>query len=644
MDAFNAPPETPEMTNDQPTVTPQVAPQAPVVESPIQYKTKDGADASQNQVLQDELVGRHVSRFNLWQTWRLSIQSIWYDIYQLFVASGSPSRIATRSKIIVPVVFQILESALPKIVNVLFGSPDWLGVVSRSAAKVVDQRILDAKRDLLLYQLDMADYFTQFLIFLKQLLMYGTSYFQIYWKVKREWVYEATPVRERQTSNGTVLKENALTWQKQLVYKVVERRPALEVLDIDSVYPDPDGKDVQESAGVYVRSLMPLDEFQELCSGSYPVYTNFERVKETLKAVQDSPVILQRKSARGIATPAPAARGEMVELLTFWGRDDLDGDGIREEVQIVIANKVVLVKAIRNPFEHQKRPIVRGVLFPVPNEWYGMGLIEPVLPLIRELNTVRNQNIDMNNLIINRMWKVNLNADVDLETLISSPNGIVLTGDMDGVQPLPQDPIPQSPMEMSALIQADIDNTAVPKSIQGSGSAAALGRSARGAQMIIGQALEKFGMGSKLLEESVIRKCLTMCDQLNAQFLDSDEVLQEFYGDLLSDPNVELPLRLTPEEIRTQVSFKITGVSETITSEATINQLVAFTNTFKGLPFDWSSVAQTMWKLMRINAPAPIPLPQGPAPLPSGEQPPQGQDAVANQIAQNGAVGLQVPQ
>ena len=155
---------------------------------------------------------------------------------------------------------------------------------------------------------------------------------------------------------------------------------------------------------------------------------------------------------------------------------------------------------------------------------------------------------------------------------------------MEGVTPVGQDPIPQSPQEMSALIQADIDNTAVPKSIQGSPTSGALGRTARGAQMIIGQALEKFGMGSKLLEESVIRKCLTMCDQLNAQFLDSDEVLMEFYGDLLSDPTAQVPIRLTPEEIRTQVSFKITGVSETITSEATINQLVAFTNTFKGLP------------------------------------------------------------
>ena len=620
--------------------TPAAAAQ-PALVSPIEYKVGEG-DATMQQ--QDELVSKHVSRYNSWATWRQSMQNVWYEIYQLFVASGSPSRVATRAKIVVPVVFQILESALPKIVNVLFGSPDWLGVVSRSQNKPVDQRILDAKRDLLLYQLDMADYFTQFLIFLKQLLMYGTSYFQVYWKVKREWVHEATPIRQQQSYMGTVTKENALTWEKQLVYKVVERRPCLEVLDIDAVYPDPDAKDMESGAGVYVRSLIALDEFKELCQGSYPMYANCQKVVETTQAVKDSDVVLQRKAARGTATPTPTSRGEMVELLTFWGREDLDGDGIREEVQLVIANKNVLVKAIRNPFEHQKRPIVRGVLFPVPNEWYGMGLIEPVIPLIRELNTIRNQNIDMNNLIINRMWKVNVNADVDLETLISTPNGIILTGDMDGVTPVGQDPIPQSPQEMSALIQADIDNTAVPKSIQGSPTSGALGRTARGAQMIIGQALEKFGMGSKLLEEAVIRKCLTMCDQLNAQFLDSDEVLLEFYGDLLSDPTAQVPIRLTPEEIRTQVSFKITGVSETITSEATINQLVAFTNTFKGLPFDWASVGQTMWKLMRINAPFPAPVEVAPAPLPTEGQPVQGQDAVSAQVAQNGASGLQVPQ
>ena len=158
MDAYSTPSEQPNQA---------AVPQQALV-SPIEYKVAD-VDATPQQ--QDELVSKHMSRYNSWATWRQSMQNVWYEIYQLFVASGSPSRVATRAKIVVPVVFQILESALPKIVNVLFGSPDWLGVVSRSQNKPVDQRILDAKRDLLLYQLDMADYFTQFLIFLKQLLM-----------------------------------------------------------------------------------------------------------------------------------------------------------------------------------------------------------------------------------------------------------------------------------------------------------------------------------------------------------------------------------------------------------------------------------------------------------------------------------------
>ena len=622
------------------------------VESPISYVTTEGVDGSRDIFVQEKLVTKHMGRFNAWQSWRLPLQTIWYEIYQLFVASSNVQKIATRSKIVVPVVFQILESALPKIINVLFGSPEWMSVISPSQNTPVDQRILDGKRDLMLYQLDLADYFTQFLVFLKQLLMYGTSYFYVYWKVRREWVYESTPVRGDVTNMGLVIKQNALRWEKKLVYKVVERRPAIEVVDIDDVYPDPDGRDTETSQGVYVRSMVPLEEFKEACSGRFPVYTNYEQVEQTTRSFQDSQVRLHRWAARGMGVPSPVARGQVVELLTFWGREDLDGDGIREEVQLVIANRKVLVKAIRNPFEHQKRPLVRGVLFPVPNEWYGMGLIEPVIPLIRELCTIRNQNIDMNNLIINRMWKVDVNADVDIETLISSPNGIILTGDMDGVTPVGQDPIPNSPLEMSGLIQADIDNTAVPKSIQGAPSSGALGRTARGAQMIIGQALEKFGMGAKLLEESVVRKCLTLCDQLNAQFLDSDEVLQEFYGDVLSAPEAQGLLKLTPEEVRSQVNFKVTGVSETITSEATINQLVAFTNTFKGLPnIDFTAVASTMWRLMRINSENPVKeaMPgvgvPGQTPglpgVPGEEAPP---DAVANQVAENGASGLQVPQ
>jgi hypothetical protein len=62
-----------------------------------------------------------------------------------------------------------------------------------------------------------------------------------------------------------------------------------------------------------------------------------------------------------------------------------------------------------------------------------MGLIEPVISLQNELNTVRRQRLDNVNLMINRMWKVLSTADVDMDKLTAQPGGIVLTDNMEAI-------------------------------------------------------------------------------------------------------------------------------------------------------------------------------------------------------------------
>lgn len=621
---------------------------APEYLGPIQIKSAAGKEGLEAEQAQDELVNRHVHRFNKWADWRKPLESIWTEVYRLFFTAGRNQKLPTRAKVALPIVFQIIESALPKLVTVIFGQPEWFSAVSRSKKSPVAEDQLQAHEDLLHYQMELASFFQKFVDFAKQLFLYGTSYFYVYWKVKREWVYERIARRSVKTVYGIPLGMK-LEWDKKLEYKVIERRPEIETLPIEDVYPDPDARNEEAAAGIYVTSSIPLEDLKELSTGSYPCYGNYDKVEQIANDsnnYENQQFKLDKRAIRGTGEPVRVEGGKMVDLVTFWGKEDIDGDGIREEVQLVFAYKKVLIKAIRNPFEHQKRPIVRGVLFPVPNEWFGMGLIEPVIALIHELQTIRNQNIDMNNLIINRMWKVHSMADVDLDTLVSSPNGIIVTGDMEGVQPVAQDPIPVSPLQMSELIQSDIENTTAPKSIQGTPQGGALGRTARGAQLIISQALEKFGMGAKLIEEVVVRKVLVFFKKLNEQFLDDDSTLEYFYGDILQG-------RLTPEQIRADLDFKMLGISETVTREAVINQLVAYVNTWKGLPgLNMNKIAEVHWDLMQMRQPAsevvmPAPFPETMVsnviqnPNVSAET----EAAIAKQVQANGSGGsISVPQ
>lgn len=616
---------------------------------PIQIATAEGASEFEVLEAQKKIVDKHVARFREWEDWRRPYEMLWTEIYRLYMTTNGVQKLMTRAKVMLPIVFQIVEAGMAKLVSIIFGQPQFFDVVSMNALNPVPDPILEKIQILLKNQLDKASFFTKFIDFAKQLFLYGTSYFYVYWKVRREWVYERTATRQQVTQDGIVIDPNALTWEKTLEYKVIERRPEIDVLPIEAVFPDPEACTVADCRGVYVVTYTSMDQLEELSTGKYPIYSNFAQVKEFGASDRETQFKADKRTIRGTGSLKPTKMGKTsVELITWWGKEDLDGDGIQEEVQIVIANRQTVIKAMRNPFEHQERPIIKACLFPVPLEWYGLGLIEPVIPLVHELVTLRNQNLDMNNLIINRMWKVDSLADVELDTLITSPNGIIITHPMEGVEALNQAEIPYSPREMTGMIQNDIENATTPKSIQGSGESSAVGRTARGAQLIISQALEKFGMGAKLIESEGVKPVLEMCLKLDAQFLDNDDVLDDpqFYGGIF-------PERLSPEEIRSNITFKMLGLSETITKEAMLNQIIAFVNTWKGLPgVNWTEIAKINWDLMQLKHDSSeiiLEQPQMP-PMPGApEQAPQGNagaaGAIAAQAANNGTGGsISVPQ
>lgn len=567
---------------------------------PIQLRKAEGMDIADRAQAEDAVLKDLVGKFIKWAAWRKPYEELWTDIYRMFLSVLKGQKTPTRAKVFIPVVFQVIESALPKLVNAVLGDSDFFSVIADDEK---DKKVADLVFKLLTVQLEMADMFMKFIDFGKQLLLYGTSYFFVFWKVRRAWVIERTPIRKDISFLGVSFGSQLLRWEEKLVFKVVERRPEVEVPDIADVYPDPNSENekVDKAEGVFIRSVTTMQDMDEQSRGKFPVYANFDRLRtsklETAKGIQtDSRPVIQDRRAIRRSTQSMPDKAE-VELLSYWGKYDLDGDGFREEVLIVIADRRVLVKAIRNPFHHQERPILRTTLFNVPKEWYGIGMVEPIIPLQHELNTLRNQRLDNINLAINRMWKVNSLADVDVDALISLPNGIILTDDMEAVQPIVMPDVTASAYNDSAIIQNDIENATAPKSVQGTPESGRLGRTARGAQLIIGQALEKFGLSAKVTEHSALKRLLRMFYQLDLQFLDRDAIFSspELFGGAL-DKNT------TPEKLRANLRFRMLSLSETLARESKINQLISFIQLYKDVPgFNLIKVGQFMWKLMGFN-------------------------------------------
>lgn len=576
---------------------------------PIEMQYKNGEDAFTAQsIFVDNLIAKE---FIPWQAWRQPWETLWNECYKLYLNIVEMIKTPSRARIFVPAVFKVVEAALPKLMSLVFGAEEFFDVLPDNHSQ---QTIADVIKALLNFQLKQTDFFMKFMSFTKQLIMYGTSYFYVYWKVTRRWVWKRTAIRGPKTIMGFTVQKNAiLGWKEEKVYEAVERRPEVEVLDVLDVYPDPEARDEHDSKAIWVRSWMDIDEVRELGAGSYPIF-DAENVKKiemgSINTLQEARQV--RNSSRGLST-AYIAKNQ-VEVLTRWGLCDLDGDGIREETMIVIANRKWLLKAISNPFHHQKRPILRATLFPVPMEWYGIGLIEPIIPLQHELNTIRRQRLDNVNISINRMWKVNVYADIDLETLVSSPNGIILTDDMAALEMLPAADVTANAYNEATLIQNDIDSASTPQTLQGSPQTGSLGRTAKGAQLITGQALEKFGMAVKMLEETTLKDLLRMVFELDLQFLDTEEDMDPYSQAFEQEV-------AGPDMLRIGVTFQMRGMSEMVDKESKIQQLVSFMSIFGPVlsPDTISMVMKKVWNLMDLD-PAQVNL-KATQPMPSAQAP-----------------------
>jgi len=562
--------------------------------SPIAIPSEDSMARMEKE---RKIVEDMVQMFNDWDAARRPRETVWQEIYRRYLTVADKFKTLTRSNITLPIVFQIIESAVPKIVNTLFSAGDeFFDVlpVDQSSGEMTAKA--EMIKRLLALQFTKANFFVKFLDFVKQLMLYGTSYFEVYWKVKRDWVWERVPTRVPHTILGFPLGTK-VEWKETKSYRVIERRPEVDVIDILDVYPDPMAETVDGGRGVFIRSWIELDDLKEMGQGKYPVYANTEA--RELEGSEDtySSSRADRESAKGVSSDQGKHQTQ-VEMLKFYGKYDVDGDGIKEETVIVVGNKQVLLMAKANPFHHQKRPLIRTTLFPLPKEWFGIGLIEPVISQIHELDTIHRQRLDNVNMVINRMWQVNTIADVDLDTCISAPNNIILTDQMDAVKPIDTEDVTSSSYNEASLIQQNIERATIPPSAQGSPTSGQLGRTARGAQLIIGQALEKFGTATKLIEEMGLKPALQFFHQLNLQFIDDDDVLRDplLYGEIAS-------MEMTPEDIRTKVDFKMLGISEMIGTEGKINQLTSYEGMF-GKVLDMSTnldIAKKVYKLMGFN-------------------------------------------
>jgi hypothetical protein len=499
------------------------------------------------------------------------------------------------ARLFIPYSFTAVETAIPRIIEAFFAQDPIMAVKPTVPDDVEDAEYMQIYQN---HQLRLMDYAETFLFQDKDVLVTGTTFAKVDWKkdirkqkkLKLEEyneLYEEVPEMDDMLGmpTGKMIKQPIGEPKKRAVYSDgydkkgnPKGTPVVEEYDIEKyndpyvyyvdpykLFIDPNADPVNpiESAeAIIFVTETTIDELEGLQTQG--VYKNISKVKQVMGST-DFDYGDERFKNVDIKSPKVVEdkHSGKVLLYEYW----------EDNRVITIAEEKIVIRDSVNPYWHCRKPFVMARICPVPNEIYGVGLMEMVKCLQNELNDVRNARMDNVKLALNSMWIVARDADVDLEKLISEPGGVILANYAAGVQPLKQDDVTQSSFAEASAIADDIDRTlGVHDPARGKPTSR---ETATGVLSLIEQASMRFKLMIMILGKMFAKIGEFMTD-LNQQYAPTEKVIRLTGGDFK---------RIPVQDIIHRYDYEPVGAAlEGLTKYARIEQLLRVRNTVTNNP------------------------------------------------------------
>lgn len=343
-------------------------------------------------------------------------EEVWEEIYKIYRAYTKEKE-EGKSNLFIPYLFSVVETVVPRLTDTIFSQKPYIKPLPRESG---DMYAAEALEILMSYQLDKIKFKSKATDWFKQATMYGSGFVKVVWKTETKKIKEKVPINfnnpmdiwkvlladiQNPESMGTTIEieKEATTYDG----------PDIELLDISDVYPDPYGSAVQKCRYIVHKSLKPLKYIEDMIKqGIYK--GNLKEIKKTSLSKEDDQFSsMSREVEIGLKTEPSSDKG-MYEILEY----------LEEDRVITLVNRQIVVRDTENPYNHKQIPIVDIKNTIVPLEFWGIGEIEPNKRLQHELNTTRNQRIDIVSGSINNMWAY-LESAIDPDDLVFQPNGLI---------------------------------------------------------------------------------------------------------------------------------------------------------------------------------------------------------------------------
>lgn len=460
-------------------------------------------------------------------------EEIWKRSYNNWRGVLDQSIYPWRSKLFIPWSFTVVETIIPK---VFARDPKWRAI-SRNPEPVQPDTPVEENgyllstpdqasvvQNLLSYQWSRIGMRLKMYDYIKDSLMYSKGYAKVTWNFKTKTTTTMEPV---------VGEDDEITYQEKKKSSVYCDDPNVEIIDPFDIYVDPDATSLKDAAYLIHRKMVPYSVVKDNVN-----YKNVEQIAMAKnKPSAGSSIDNNLNEATRYNNSAPTVDNfkEEVEILEYWESDRL----------IVVANRTVVLRDTPNPYSDKKIPFVELDDYRDPHKYYGQSELSVIDPLQREINAIRNQRRDYDNLQLNPVIRMVPGTLRNPNSAVMAPGNVWMVSDLNSMDtftlPALQGTATDIEQQTAQDIQRAVAIDEIGIGLLPDGSAR---RSATEVVTATSMAGKRFAVKIALLEEAV-KEIGEMIFARNQQFLDQERVIQ-----IVGERGAQEWIKLTPEDIR----------------------------------------------------------------------------------------------
>lgn len=499
-----------------------------------------------------------------------------------------PDNLTNRSNTFVPYGYSNVRAVVSRVDDAFFSFMPWFECTGRTWN---DEPAAEPMSIVLSEKLEESNFHEAFEALVTNIAIYGHGAIMVDWDWDFDTINYMEPIMALD-ANGKPLA-NPLNGQpiiegyRPATKNVPRNRPKFEAIDVYDLLLDPDGNVKGRS---FEKTFGQLQREAEMNPTLY-LPESLQEIATRIGGQPDANNIIVRMAELYDETTGTLTIVTYPDDTEVYTWKDLRysirvGASTRAFKRQVYGGPSILMWHGPIPYMHKKASILHTSYVKLPNEIYGMGVIESTFALNEALNRQVNMLADNWNLGINRRYAYDVGADIDHEALnnCNTPGGKVpVTGDPSKViLPLPFFTPQQGDYAIIDLYRGMIEMASGIGDFyaKGIGSPTNNG-TATGINAIIQESNQPLKLFIRNLELDILQPLLKMCSSMIQQFVtDQQEVL------ITSDqPGIPKFYQVQPEELIGSFNFKLVAANYATSKVMRQRNLLAVANLISQSPF-----------------------------------------------------------